>query len=264
MTFHRDRPVFDHVAITGASSGIGQALAHALAGRRSRLSLFGRNQGRLNTVAQSCSALGAEVGTSSVDVLDSGSLARALIDIDQRHPISLLIANAGVGGASALAGQTGELADAARHILEVNAIGIINTLIPIAPRMQARGQGHLAIIGSLSGYLGLPHAPTYCASKAAARVYGEALRRQLKPAGVHVTVVCPGFVATPMSATLPPVPFVWSVEQAAERILRAIAGKKAEIAFPWQLAVPVRLLSLLPRPLADFIVGRLPRDPSVG
>jgi short-subunit dehydrogenase len=126
--------------------------------------------------------------------------------------------------------------------------------------MTARGAGHIAIIGSLAGYLGLPHAPAYSASKAAVRVYGEGLRRLLKPAGVRVTVVCPGFIETPMSASLPmPLPYVWPVEKAARRIVRAIARRKAEAAFPWQLVFAIRLTRLLPRPVADLLIG--PRGP---
>jgi short-subunit dehydrogenase len=259
ISFHALRSeVFGHVAITGASSGIGAVLARSLARPGASLALFGRDEERLERVAIQCRASGAEVRTIPADVTDAERLSCALLEIDALHPVTLLIANAGVGGASALAGDAGELADAARQILAVNTIGVVNTLTPLLPRMAARRQGHLAIIGSLSGYVGLPHAPAYCASKAAVRVYGEALRRQLKPVGVRVTVVCPGFIATPMSASLAmPLPYVWPAERAVERILRAIAQNKAEVAFPWQLAIAMRLLMLLPRSLADFLIARL-------
>ena len=249
-----------HAVITGASSGIGAALAVALAGNERRLTLFARNVERLEGVAEQCRARGAKVVAKAVDVTCAEGMAVALREADDLRPVSLVIANAGIGGAGALAGSDGEPADTARNILTVNVIGVVNTLSPLLPRMIARGRGHLAIIGSLAGYLGLPQAPAYCASKAAARVYGEALRRQLKPKGIGVTVACPGFVATPMSASLAmPLPYVWTAERAVQRIVGAIASNQAEVAFPWQLNLAIRAVSVLPRALSDLLIAQLGR-----
>ena len=122
--------------------------------------------------------------------------------------------------------------------------------------MVERRAGRIGIISSLAGHCGLPQSPAYSASKAAARVYGEGLRRLLEPSGVSVTVVCPGFIDTPMSASLPVRrPFLVSADTAAARIAGAMARRKAEISFPWQLALTMQLGLWLPRPVTDRLLA---------
>jgi short-subunit dehydrogenase len=116
-------------------------------------------------------------------------------------------------------------------------------------------------MSSLAAYVGLPHSPLYSASKAAVRVYGQALRRLLAPSGVRVTVVCPGFVETPMSASVPgPRPLIWSVDRAAERIVRGIARNEREVSFPWALAVLGRMADILPAGFVDSFLARARRS----
>ena len=245
-----------HVVITGASSGLGAALAEVYAARGAGLTLLGRDRDRLGAVAKRCSHNGAGVETICCDVRDVDAMCVALGDLDDRNPVTLLIANAGIGGRAALAGPAAELPEAARHLIATNVTGLINTVTPLLPRFVERRAGQVAIISSIAAFSGMPQAPAYSASKAAARVYGEGLRRLLGRSGVAVTVVCPGFIDTPMSASLPTArPFLVPVDQAALRIANAIAQQRAELTFPWQLAVAARFDRWLPATLGDRLVS---------
>lgn len=255
---HNRCPVLHHVLITGASSGIGAALATYYAQQGVTLSLVARNFGRLDSVVQACRALGAEVQSHVSDVTDALGMEQLLFACDARKPINLVIANAGIGGAAALAGKNGESAVSARTIFEVNVMGVVNTITPLLPGFVFRRSGQVAIIGSLAGLVGLPHAPSYSASKAALHVYAHGLHRLLAPHGVQVSIVCPGFVDTPMSATLPfRGPFTWSAERAARHIAIGLARGRREIFFPWPLAVTARLFALLPRAAVDWLLPRM-------
>lgn len=247
-----------HVLITGASSGIGAALARRLAGSGTRLSLVARDPERLAGVAGECTAAGATVQVRQCDVADGGVMERAMIDCDDVAPIDAVVANAGIGGAASLAGNAGEPVAVARRIIETNLIGVINTVGPLVPRMIERGRGHLVIVSSLAGRLGLPQSPSYCASKAGLRTYADALRRLLAPSRVCVSLVSPGFVDTPMSATLPfAKPLMWSADRAAAAIADVLRTGRGDVEFPWPLAMLARLLGVLPQAAADPLVCAL-------
>ncbi len=236
------------VLITGASSGLGRALAldYASAGRR--LVLQGRDRERLDAVAAGCAKAGADVATDVVDVTDRAAMADC---IERAGPIDLLIANAGVAGFS----EGGE--EPARRIFSVNVDGVLNTLAPAIPAMVARGCGHLAIMGSLAAFRGLPTAPAYCASKAAVRLYGEGLRGRLMKDGVAVSVICPGFVKTSMTEGNPfPMPFLMEAERAAAIIRRGLDRQAARIAFPLRLYLAARLAAALPPAWLDPLLQR--------
>ncbi len=248
----RPRVAPRHVLITGASSGIGAALAQHYAGPGVALSLFARNAARLEAVAEACRKAGGEAATGVGDVGDPALMADWTEACEARRPVDLVIANAGMGGEHALAGAAGESLAAANDMMRTNVAGVANTIIPLLPRLVARRSGQIAIVSSLAAYVALPDTPIYCASKAAVRVYGHGLRRLLAPQGVDVTVVCPGFVATPMSASLGArLPFVWTAERAARHIANGLAHGRREISFPWQLATLARLAGLLPSRLVD-------------
>src|SRR5690606_29800126 len=133
-----------------------------------------------------------------------------------------------------------EVPEVGAQLVQTNLQGVINLIAPLAPLLAARRRGQIVLIGSISGDLGLPQSPIYCATKAAVRVYGEALRRLLRPHGVRVMTVLPGFVDTPMSRTLSTaLPFCWSAEAAAERIIRDAARGAPLSVFPWQLRLAV-------------------------
>jgi len=259
-----------HVMITGASSGIGRALALRYAAPGRVLSLVGRDPERLDLVAADCRARGAEIETAQIDVTDHASLEPWIEARDTARPVDLVIAAAGLGGNRALAAMGGETGAQARDLMSVNTLGVLNTVTPLQPRMARRGAGHVAIIGSIQGRMGLPQAPVYSASKAALQIYADATRRLLRPHGITVTLVLPGFVDTPMSQSLAtPRPWLWSPERAADRIARDI-GRGARIcAFPWPLRLAITLGVIAPVPLVDRILtyslrhtGLAPDDPS--
>lgn len=269
-------PSFSTVLITGASSGLGAALALALARSHPgiHLILLGRAQDRLDQTAQRCESHGATVRSAAVDITDRAFLDRWLVDVDAATPIDLVIANAGISGGTAgtppATGGPGE-AEAAwswetaaqtRAIFATNIDGVANTVLPLIPRMLRRGRGQIAIMASLAGYRGLPGTPAYCASKAAVKVWGESLRATLATGGVGVSVICPGFVATPLTAgNRFRMPFLMSDEKAARIILRGLMRNRGRIAFPWPMAAGVALLAALPDGLAGWLARRIsPRD----
>jgi short-subunit dehydrogenase len=245
-----------HVAITGASSGIGAALARLYARPGVMLSLTGRNQDRLECVANECRAAGAEVAIAALDVTDAPGMNRWLLERDAAHAFDLVIANAGIGGAGAMAPESGESGPVARQIFEINLIGVVNTVTAVLPAMVARRRGHIAIMSSLAGYIALPDAPAYSASKSAVRLYGHALRRRVAPRGVWVSVISPGFIETPLIANLPATPFLWPAERAARHIVAGLERRKREIVFPLALRIAVRIADLLPTALIDAVLIR--------
>ena len=224
------------------------------------MSLTGRDRARLREVSNGCRNAGAETEWQAADIADAETVGQWITDCDSRQPIDIVIANAGIGGASVVVPDTGETLAAAQQIVATNILGTVHTVLPLLPRLIARGKGHVVIMSSLAAYVGLPQAPLYSASKAAIRVYGQALRRLVAPRGVCVTIVCPGFVETPMSASVGgPRPFLWSAERAAERIARGIARGEREISFPWSLAMLARLADILPPGLVDSFLVRTRR-----
>jgi short-subunit dehydrogenase len=136
----------------------------------------------------------------------------------------------------------------------------MNTVLPVLPGLRARRRGQVAIVSSLAGFRGIPGAPAYCASKAAVKVWGEALRGHLAPEGIGVTVVCPGFVVSRMTAVNKfPMPLLMEVERAAAIIKRGLARNKARIVFPRRLAAAVWLLAALPPAVTDPLLRRMPK-----
>jgi short-subunit dehydrogenase len=246
-----------HVAITGASSGLGAALAQHYARLGAVLSLTGRNADRLNDIGASCTA-SPSLDLEVLDVTDAMATRAWLLRRDALVPIDLLIANAGIGGDDANIAED-DYGETAARILATNVLGVVNTVTPMVPAFVARRRGQIAIMSSLAGYLGLPQAPAYSASKAAVRTYGDALRRLLAPHGVAVSVVCPGFVETPLTqgVTLRP---MWKLERAAETIVAGLSRGSRFIAFPFSVRFGARLLSLLPISLADRLLT--PRPPA--
>lgn len=234
------------IVITGASNGIGTALALIYACDGVSLGLIGRDAVRLTAVAEQCRARGAEVIIGLIDVTDLPTLGEWLRTFDEMHPVDLVIANAGI--ASTLGSpKESEDWETVRRVFDVNTWGTLNTIMPLMEPMRTRRRGQIGIVSSLSAYTGMPISPAYCGSKAAIKVYGESLRGWLAPQGVGVTVICPGFVKSDMSDRFPgPTPFKMSAEKAARLIREGLARNRARIAFPFPLAFGMRLLSILP------------------
>lgn len=248
------------IVITGASSGLGAALARAYARDGVTLALTGRDRPRLAAVADACRLQGAAVRTAAIDVRDRAQLAEWLYESDQARPIDLIIANAGV---SAGTGGGEEGAEQAARISAINVDGVLHTVLPLAPRMAARRRGQIALMSSLASFRGFPGAPAYCASKAFVRVWGEALRGEMASYGVGVSVICPGFVDSPMTAANKfKMPLLMPAERAAAIIVRGLARNRARIAFPWRLYAAVRFIAALPPLVMDPLLARLPRKTS--
>lgn len=245
-----------NILITGASSGIGAALALLYAKPGTTLGLMSRSTIRLEAIAGLCRKQGAEVYLGLIDITDATSTRKWITDFDATHPVDLVIANAGISAGS---GGIKEPEDQVRAIFAVNLEGVLNTVQPLIAPMSERGHGQIAIISSLAGMRGLPSTPAYSASKAAVRVYGEALRGLLAKQGVKVSVVCPGYIRTPMTAVNNfPMPFLMEPEEAAVRIAQGLARNRSRIAFPKRLYIPLWLLSCLSPSLTDWFFARLP------
>jgi NADP-dependent 3-hydroxy acid dehydrogenase YdfG len=203
-----------HIVITGASSGLGEALALRYAAPGIVLGLTGRDEMRLHAVAQACTVRGAAVKKTLINVTDRAAMSAWLHEFDDAHPVDLLIANAGISGGTG--GAQGETEEQLRAIFDVNVTGVFNTIWPILPRMELRGRGQVALMASLASFNGWAGAPAYSASKAAIRVYGEGLRGAVRGKGITISTICPGFVISRMTAVNPyTMPFLMSAEKAA-------------------------------------------------
>ena len=249
----RPRTIF----ITGASGGIGGGLARHYAAPGCTLYLSGRDQDRLEQVCQDCRTKGAEAQGLVLCVNDRTEMEQCIRDLDQKTPLDLVIANAGISGGVGNADD--EDPAQVRAIFDTNVTGVLNTILPLLPAFKARGRGQLAIVSSLAGFRGLPTAPAYCATKAAVRVWGEGLRLSLAPYNIRVSVITPGFVVSRMTAVNQfKMPFLMPAEKAARRIARGLERNQARIAFPWPFALATQLFSVLPPSLSDWISIRLP------
>lgn len=254
---------FKSILITGASSGIGEALALYYAAPLVTLLLTGRDEGRLTHVAAQCRAQGARVETCLVDVTERHPFANWLLQMDDMNRIDLVIANAGISGGTGGA-EDGAWIESEYRIFEVNVQGVLNTILPLVPRMMARGKGQIGIMSSLASFSGWPGAPGYSASKAAVRVYGESLRGTLAGHGVGVSVICPGFVASRITAANDfKMPFFMSADRAAATIARGLSGNRARIAFPWQTFTISGFIGLLPPGFTARLLSKLPAKPVI-
>ena len=249
------------IVITGASAGIGRALALAYASPGVVLGLLGRDQARLDECAAACRAQGASVKMGLLDVRDAGKMKTWLDEFDSLHPIDLLVANAGVASTIASASDWEGFERTAR-VVDTNFYGAMHAVLPVVEQMRKRGRGRIAMVASIAALRGMAISPAYCASKAAVKAYADSVRPILRRHGVGMTVILPGFVKTAMSDVFPGDKlFMWSADQAAAHIRRKIDAGCAEIAFPGLLALGMRLLTLLPPTVADAILDRLSYQP---
>jgi len=268
----QDTPMarIDHkvIALTGASGGIGIALAKELARPGRRFLLIARDERKLQILAEDLQALGCEAETAAIDLREDKTVMACLEDFDRRYPMDLLIANAGVtAGLGPGRSREGDV-EIARQI-DINYRGAVSTVSAVVDRMRERGGGQIVLVSSLAGLRALPDMPTYSATKAALIAYGHALRGWLKPSGVDVTILCPGFVTTPMSQRhVGAKPFEISAEKAAVIMRRAIEKRRTLHAFPFLLAAGIYLQNLLPPRWADLFVGgfaaEIQADPRYG
>jgi short-subunit dehydrogenase len=245
---------FSSIVITGASSGIGEALALDYAAPGIALALNGRDAARLQAVAAACRDKGAQVEAQPIDVTERERLAEWLLRFDNAHPIDLVVANAGVS----IDKDNSSLDDFSivRRTLAVNLDGVLNTVEPLVGRLMARGAGQIAVVSSLAGFIGLPYSASYNASKAAVRVWGESIRYVLKKNGVGVSVICPGFVISRLTAQAPfPMPFLMTSKRASAIIRRGLARNRPRIAFPLGTTAAVWFGTVLPARWTAWLLG---------
>jgi short-subunit dehydrogenase len=190
-------------------------------------------------------------------VRDNDTLGAWITQFNTTYPIDLIIANAGITSGLGLNGEA-ESREAIQQVIDINLFGVINTIHPIIASMQKRQQGHIVIVSSLAAYRGLPITPAYCASKAAVKAYGEALRGWLKVDNVKVSIICPGFVDSQMSQKFTgSKPFLLTPAKAAKIIAKGINKNKALISFPFPLNFGTWLLAIIPNILAEPIIDWL-------
>lgn len=247
------------IFITGASSGLGKAIALAYAEKGVFLCLNGRSLKRLTETARLCRKKGAAVETFICDTRDALKMKRYM----NKHRFDLVFANAGVS--VGVSGFLDENEDQARYVFETNVLGTVNTVWPAIEQMRKRGKGQIVLTSSLTAYVGLPGAPAYSASKAAVRNWGAALRGWLAKDGIKVNTICPGFVKTHMTDANPfPMPFIMKAEKAAEIIKRGVTKNKGRIAFPLPMVLLCWFSGILPASWADFILRSMPKKTTGG
>ena len=244
------------VLLTGASSGIGEALAIAMAERGASLGLLARRRNELERVAEKCSAAGARAITLQADVTAAAAVREAAdrTRAEFGH-IDILIANAGIGGNNDAARDLGPLA--VKQVIDINLLGAVNSVHAVLPEMLERGSGHLVAISSLAGFRGLPRSAAYCASKAGMTAFFESVRLDVAHRGVDVTIIQPGFIKTPLtSGREANMPYIMELADSIPYFLNAIEKRKRFAAFPWQLATLVRAARIFPASIYDRIAGR--------
>ncbi|MBQ8481685.1 MAG: SDR family NAD(P)-dependent oxidoreductase [Alphaproteobacteria bacterium] len=247
--------IIENILITGASSGIGEALAEYYAQNGAKnLFLSGRNEQRLKEVAARCEEYGAKIFPKIIDVCNREAMAEWIAECDKIAPLNIVFANAGV--------STGvENPTNIYNTFNTNVMGVLNTVTPAVElyKNSPRDKQIIAITASIAGYHGLPSCPSYSATKACVKAYGEALRGSLKEYKIQVNIICPGFVKSRITdKNTCPMPFFMQADKAAVTIAEGIEKNYSLIAFPWPMRLAVWFMSILPNRLSDFIYASLP------
>jgi len=249
----KDKVVF----LTGASSGIGEGLALAMAQRGAILGLVARRQEHLEKLAKACEEKGGKAATFPCDVTDANAIQAAADEMRHKFGhIDIMIANAGIGGNDP---ETRAYhPEAVKKLIDTNLLGAVNCIHAVVPQMVERGSGQLVAISSLAGIRGLPKSAAYSASKAGMTAFFESVRLDMIGKGVDVTIIQPGFIETPLTAgRTNKMPFLMKLDDAIPYFLNAIENKKKFAGFPWQLAAIVRFGKILPANLYDRIASRM-------
>jgi NAD(P)-dependent dehydrogenase (short-subunit alcohol dehydrogenase family) len=249
------------VVITGAGSGIGRQLALTLAAEGAAIGGLDLRAEGLDALAAELKAGGKRCATGLGDVTDASAVRAAIADLEARlGPTDILIACAGIGHATRARDFKPE--DFAAQI-QVNLIGVANSVAAVLPGMRERRRGHLVVLSSLASYRGLPVMSAYCASKAGVNALFDALRIELEPFNIACTTICPGWIRTPLTATMGfTIPAMMEVADAVQPMVAAIRARRSFIAFPARTLWQVRLMRHLPQRISDWLVRRaLSRHP---
>ena len=246
------------VVISGASSGLGLALAHHYLKQGAIVGVLARRADCLQSLSEQ---FPQQVYCYPLDVRDSAAVqAAAQSFIAHMGAPDIVIANAGISAGTLT--EYAEDIDIFQQMMDINMVGVMKTFQPFLVPMREVGHGALVGIASVAGFRGLPGASAYSASKAALISYMESLRVELRDSGVRAVTICPGYIKTPMTAVNPyPMPFILPADEAARRIARAIASRKSFAVVPWQMGLVGRMLKLLPNWLYDFVFSQAPRKP---
>lgn len=250
--FWKDKVVF----LTGASSGIGEALALEIAKRGAILGLLARREDLLRELAERCEQNGGKARYFAADVTDAKAVADAAEKLrNEFGKTEILIANAGIGGNDS---ETRNLKpEAVARVININLLGAANAVFAVLPQMLENKSGQLVAISSLAGFRGLPKSAAYSASKAGMTAFFESVRLDVQDKGVSVTIIQPGFIKTPLtSGRISKMPFLMELEDAIPHFINAIEKQKKFAAFPWQLATLVRAGRIFPVWLYDRIANR--------
>ena len=249
--------IIKNILLTGASSGIGEYLAYYYAKQKTTENIFicGRNSKRLEDVAKKCETLGsAKIHSKTLDVSDKIAVSNWIEEAEKQAQLNLVFANAGVATLE-------ETPENIFNTFNINVMGVLNTVVPTIEIYKKREDKNkiIAITSSIAGYHGLPSCPSYSASKACVKAYGEALRLDLLKYNIQVNTICPGFIRSRITdKNKCPMPFFMETEPAAELIAKRIEKNIGLIAFPWPMRLATWFLSILPNRLSDYIYKRMP------
>jgi len=247
----------DRVAlITGAASGIGRQLARLLSREGARIAALDQSADGLAALEAELKSAGGRCAAAAADVTDAEAVRTAVAQLEgQVGPIDLLIASAGVGRETSLDPFS---AEAFAQTIQVNLVGVANSIAAVLPGMRLRRRGHLAVLSSLASYHGVPRMAAYCASKAGVNALMDSLRIELRSSGIVCTTFCPGWIRTPMTAFMDNrgLPML-EVDDAARRMLTALRRRRAFVAFPPANVWQMRLLRYLPLSIGDWLAHRL-------
>jgi NAD(P)-dependent dehydrogenase (short-subunit alcohol dehydrogenase family) len=246
------------LVITGASSGLGLALARHYLGQGAAVGAFARRGELLQDLA---AEFPGKVFCYALDVRDAAAMQSAAQDFIAHHGVpDIVIANAGVSIGTLT--RHAEDNDVFQHVMDINVIGAVKTFQPFVEAMRSTGRGRLVGIASVAGFRGLPGAGAYSASKAALISYLESLRIEMRSSGVKVVTLCPGYIRTPMTdINHYPMPFMLDADEAARRMARIIESGRSFAVVPWQMALVGRVLKLLPNRLYDLLFAHAPHKP---
>jgi len=246
------------VVISGASSGLGLALARHYLQRGATVGAFARRGELLQALA---AEFPGKVIAYALDVRDAGALQDAAQDFIAHHGVpDIVIANAGVSIGTLT--RHAEDNDVFQHVMDINVMGAVKTFQPFVEAMRSTGRGRLVGIASVAGFRGLPGAGAYSASKAALISYLESLRIEMRSSGVKVVTLCPGYIRTPMTdINHYPMPFMLDADEASRRMARIIESGRSFAVVPWQMALVGRVLKLLPNRLYDLLFAHAPHKP---